>query len=169
VFASDIIRLKEGYIMLVSLKEYAKIHNIPYCNVRSYVSRGKLPVVKKEGWYAYVDSEFELDVRNAYVKKYGPQPRLSNIRRQMMSRCYNKNNPKYKVYGGRGIKVCKKWREDTTAFIEWAINNGYREDLTLDRINNDSHYCPDNCRWITRSQNSHKRAIDNRINRIKRL
>lgn len=71
----------------------------------------------------------------------------------MLSRCYNKNNPRYKDYGARGITVCSKWRLDNKTFYEWAIKNGYREGLTLDRIDNDKEYSPENCAWVTNKEN----------------
>ena len=70
----------------------------------------------------------------------------------MKERCNNKNNKSYKNYGGRGIKVCKEWSENFMSFYNWSINNGYKEGLTIDRINNDGNYEPSNCRWITRKE-----------------
>lgn len=75
--------------------------------------------------------------------------RLYNIWKHMKSRCNNPKDAKYHNYGGRGILVCKEW-DDFIPFYEWAISNGYRDDLEIDRTNNDGNYCPSNCRWVTR-------------------
>lgn len=78
--------------------------------------------------------------------------RIYEIWNHMLFRCYNRKSESYKRYGERGIKVCKKWKEDFMAFYNWSLNNGYKENLSIDRINNDGNYEPDNCRWATREQ-----------------
>lgn len=78
--------------------------------------------------------------------------RLYNIWGCMKQRCYNKNQPQYKNYGGRGIAVCDKWRDDFMVFYDWAMTNGYKSNLTIDRIDNNKGYEPSNCRWVTRKQ-----------------
>ena len=72
----------------------------------------------------------------------------------MKARCNNPNNPFYHRYGGRGITVCNEWNQDFLSFYEWAIKNGYREDLSLDRINNDGNYEPLNCKWSSQHEQS---------------
>lgn len=67
----------------------------------------------------------------------------------MKSRCTNPNHNSYHRYGGRGIYICSEWLHSYDAFEEWANNNGYTENLTLDRINPDGNYEPSNCRWTT--------------------
>ena len=77
----------------------------------------------------------------------------------MIRRCRNPNVLAFKNYGGRGIKICKAWQK-FEPFRDWALANGYQDDLTIDRINNDGNYTPSNCQWITLSQNSAKCARD---------
>ncbi len=67
----------------------------------------------------------------------------------MRERCRDINHKSYKDYGGRGITVCDEWNDEFIAFKNWAIENGFREDLELDRIDVDGNYEPSNCRWIT--------------------
>lgn len=76
--------------------------------------------------------------------------RLYHIWVNMRQRCNNPKNNNYKNYGGRGIEVCGEWEADFAIFGKWAIQNGYADNLTLDRIDNDGNYEPNNCRWTTR-------------------
>lgn len=66
----------------------------------------------------------------------------------MKSRCYNPNSTFYNYYGGRGICICDDWKNSYVKFRDWALENGYDSGLSIDRINVDGNYCPENCRWI---------------------
>ena len=97
----------------------------------------------------------------SYNYKHGGKlhsERLYRIWKGMKQRCLNPNTRFYSAYGGRGITVCGEWLHDYPAFRDWAMNNGYSDDLTIDRINNDAGYSPDNCRWATwKQQNGNRR------------
>ena len=83
--------------------------------------------------------------------------RVYSIWSGLKNRCFSESNPRYSHYGGRGITVCDDWKNDFVSFWEWAMANGYESSLTIDRINNDGDYCPENCRWVTRAENNRNR------------
>ena len=83
--------------------------------------------------------------------------RLTNIYSMMKQRCYNTNSQNFKYYGGKGVSVCDEWRNNSQAFYDWAMTHGYKDGLTLDRIDNDGNYEPSNCRWVTmKEQDNHR-------------
>ena len=75
----------------------------------------------------------------------------------MKTRTTNPHSENYKNYGGRGITVCAEWLNDFAAFQRWALSHGYQDDLSIDRIDNDKGYSPDNCRWATAKEQRHNR------------
>ena len=88
--------------------------------------------------------------------------RLHQIWSNMKTRCYNTKAFAYKDYGGRGITVCKEWKDSFVTFYNWALSNGYTNDLSIDRINVNGNYEPNNCRWAT----VWEQAVNRRDNRF---
>jgi len=105
-------------------------------------------------------------ISKATSKKKNLNQRIYNIYCKIKGRCYNRRNPAYKNYGGRGIKMCDKWLDKESGFMNfynWAIQNNYRNDLTIDRINVNGDYEPDNCRWATPKEQSNNRRNNHMI------
>lgn len=92
-----------------------------------------------------------------YSQDYGANSRLYRIWKCMKFRCYQKIHPAYKRYSSKGIIVYDEWKNDYLKFKEWALKNGYKDNLTIDRIDNNGSYTPSNCRWVTSKQNSNNK------------
>lgn len=114
--------------------------------------------------------EINQDIAKLNYKNGLAGTKLSFVYNNMHNRCNRKKDIAYKHYGGRGIKVCKEWdrknKDGFTNFCKWALASGYKEntlpngrnELTLDRIDNDKMYCPNNCRWVTQIEQSNNKS-----------
>lgn len=92
--------------------------------------------------------------RGRYPRIKKNQPRLYRIYHNMRNRCHYKKHDRYKNYGGRGIKVCDEWLNSYKSFENWALTHGYNDNLTIDRIDANGNYEPNNCKWSTKKQQS---------------
>lgn len=141
------IELFTQYIQEHTLKETANYFKLSYQQVKDYCHHNKIEVVKKE------NREHGCSKAPQYV-----------IWKGMMNRCYDEKNKDFSRYGARGIKVCEHWHK-VENFVAWCLQNGWEKGLQLDRINNDYDYCPNNCRFVTRTENMSNRRntiyIDN--------
>lgn len=88
--------------------------------------------------------------------------KLYAIRGNMLQRCYNPSSQRFMYYGLKGISVCQDWQDSFEAFYDWAMSNGYKEGLSIDRIDSGGNYEPSNCQWVTVSENSRRMNIGKR-------
>lgn len=95
-------------------------------------------------------------------RRNGKKNRLYMIWKSMRERCSTPSQNRYKNYGGRGIKVCSDW-DDFLTFKKWALSNGYNNSLTIDRIDVDGDYCPENCKWSTTKEQANNKTNNHRI------
>lgn len=121
----------------------------------------------KKGWQRKIDPNYAVKI-DGHRSNWNPikheHPRLYRIWQSMKSRCYYPRNKCFHCYGGRGISICDEWLQSFNSFAHWALENGYNDELSIDRINVDGNYAPKNCRWITMvEQQRNKRKTSHRL------
>ena len=111
-------------------------------------------------WLRDIDAK---DTNSCRHRLYGMEnKRIKSIYCGMMARCYNHNDKNYRFYGAKGVQICDEWKFGIK-FEEWALSHGYKNELTIDRINSSLDYSPDNCRWISLEENSRHKKSTNEI------
>lgn len=103
----------------------------------------------------------QLSARNQRYSVIAPR-RLYQTWHGMIDRCEKRKSKYYCNYGGRGISVCEEWH-DFDSFASWALTHGYSDDLTIDRVDNDGNYCPENCKWSTKVEQENNKRTNRRV------
>ena len=108
-------------------------------------------------------STLQSEKNNNQYKHGLTHHRLYKIWYGMKNRCYNIKQYSYKDYGGRGVQICKEWFDNFLIFYDWAMKNGYKDFLQIDRIDVNQNYCPQNCRWTTKTEQSRNKRNSNSL------
>ena len=152
----DIAGQKFGKLTAIEIADRIKVNGKSIIRWRCLCECGEEVIVRRNGLGRDTISCGCYN-REKSTKHGAYKTRLYSIWSGIKDRCYNPICNGYKYYGGRGIDVCDEWREDFIAFRDWALANGYQDELTIDRIDVNGNYCPENCRWVTvKEQNRNK-------------
>ena len=160
IMVKDLTGQKFGRLTVISQNgftspnKYGQRHAIWYCkcDCGNYIERTTDVLKRGKSSCGCREKEVLRDMSRKNTTHNMTHTRLYRIYKGMISRCYYKSSQRYNAYGGRGIKVCDEWKNDRSKFFDWAINNGYKEDLTIERINVNGNYEPSNCCWIPMSE-----------------
>jgi len=127
-----------------------------YCGREFKAQKGRLKKNKRFRGCGECNKKLTVEFKSTHSQC---GTRLYRAWGNMINRCVNPNSINYHRYGGRGIKVCADWSCSFEEFSDWAFSNGYADDLTIDRIDNDGNYEPTNCRWVTAEVNSRNTTV----------
>lgn len=163
---NDLLGRRFGRLVVVGIDDRGVRRTYYYCqcdcgNVKSIRSDGLLSgAVQSCGCMKREQDRTNLTANHKHKMSH---TRPYEIWQGMKKRCYNPHDARYDRYGGRGITVCDEWREDFSVFYKWALENGYADNLTIDRIDNDKGYSPDNCRWADAETQCRNRSSNIKI------
>jgi len=149
---------------LITCKKCGQIknhHSFGLCSKCYYKQYNQKPETKeRKRCWNYCKKHSMVYSKIEKIKHGDSKKRLYKIWVGIRRRCLNPKNTRFKYYGSRGVKIYSEWKDDYLTFKTWALANGYTDNLTIDRIDNDGDYCPENCRWITGAENAGRRWRD---------
>lgn len=134
------------------MNKYLRNHHVVSCGC---VKSERISGLGKKTGKEHITKAHEVAWENNKTHQKS-KTRLYRIWQQMKQRCSNPNCDAYKYYGHKGVSLCEEWNNNFISFYEWSIQHGYKNNLTIDRIDSNKNYCPENCRWLTQADNTRR-------------